>query len=332
MNTRSVIVIMSIMTLSLTGCSYFFGPPEPSESPSTQVRLTEPEARSIAEKICIKGGESLTPGYYNENSKTWWFDANLNATQPGCNPACVVSEDTKTAEINWRCTGLVLPKESANEVLRQLFAEKYPKYAGALTVRIDQETPEHARGGVIFETGAPGGLFLATKIDGEWQIVFDGNGQIPCNLSKYGFPTDMLSDCTQTESVQTGTSEITNTGVINLPVPIVNNTSYQDVIDYVSAHITEIITAYSSKKATNGKWFADGFGFTSANHVYVDFEDGHYLFRALLECKDKNTSLVCTTLAIFEKQKQGWVVSEGKDTQKDNPIVHTWAKDYKWER
>lgn len=114
----------------------------------------------------------------------------------------------------------------------------------------------------------------------------------------------MLSDCTQTESVQTGTSEITNTGVINLPVPIVNNTSYQDVIDYVSAHITEIITAYSSKKATNGKWFADGFGFTSANHVYVDFEDGHYLFRALLECKDKNTSLVCTTLAIFEKQKQ----------------------------
>lgn len=205
MNNSSVIVIVSIMTLTLTGCSYFF---KPSEPPFIQGGFTELEARSIAEKICIKGGESLAPGYYNENSKTWWFDANLNATQPGCNPACVVSEDTKTAEINWRCTGLVLPKES------------------------------------------------------------------------------------------------THSGSADLPAPIVNNTSYQDVIDYVSAHITEIITAYSSKKPTNGKWFADGFGFTSVNHVYVDFEDGHYLFRALLECKDKDASLICTTLAIFEKQKQ----------------------------
>jgi len=72
--------------------------------------LSEAEARVIAGKNCIKGGESLSPGYFNENSRTWWFDANLNATQPGCNPACVVSEVTKTAEINWRCTGLIIPK------------------------------------------------------------------------------------------------------------------------------------------------------------------------------------------------------------------------------
>jgi hypothetical protein len=71
--------------------------------------LTEAEARVIAEKTCIKGGESLASGYYNENSKTWWYDANLNATRPGCNPACVVSEETKTAEINWRCTGAIPP-------------------------------------------------------------------------------------------------------------------------------------------------------------------------------------------------------------------------------
>jgi hypothetical protein len=72
-------------------------------------RLTEGEAEKIAETSCIKGGEALSAGYYNENSKTWWFDANLNATKPGCNPACVVSEETKTAEINWRCTGLIAP-------------------------------------------------------------------------------------------------------------------------------------------------------------------------------------------------------------------------------
>lgn len=73
--------------------------------------LSETEAQAIAEKTCIKGGESLAPGNYNAITKTWWFDANLNAAKEGCNPACVVDETTKTAEINWRCTGLIVPGE-----------------------------------------------------------------------------------------------------------------------------------------------------------------------------------------------------------------------------
>lgn len=71
--------------------------------------LSEFEARVIAEKSCIKGGEVLARGIYNKNSKTWWYDANLNATKEGCSPACVVDEKTKKAEINWRCTGLKEP-------------------------------------------------------------------------------------------------------------------------------------------------------------------------------------------------------------------------------
>ena len=84
-----------------TGAKCEFAPCPPISS-----LLSEAEARVIAEKSCIKGGEVLSSGIYNENSKTWWYDANLNATREGCNPACVVSEETKTAEINWRCTGL----------------------------------------------------------------------------------------------------------------------------------------------------------------------------------------------------------------------------------
>lgn len=74
------------------------------------IKMLEAEAKNIAEKTCVKGGESLGAGTYNENSKTWWFDANLNSVKEGCNPACVVSEETKTAEINWRCTGLIAPR------------------------------------------------------------------------------------------------------------------------------------------------------------------------------------------------------------------------------
>jgi hypothetical protein len=71
--------------------------------------MSESDARAIAQASCIKGGEALGSGTYNETTKTWWFDANLNATKPGCNPACVVSVETKTAEINWRCTGALPP-------------------------------------------------------------------------------------------------------------------------------------------------------------------------------------------------------------------------------
>lgn len=71
--------------------------------------MGEAEARKIAESICVKGGEALSAGTYNQNSKTWRFDANLNATKSGCNPACVVNAENKTAEINWRCTGVIPP-------------------------------------------------------------------------------------------------------------------------------------------------------------------------------------------------------------------------------
>jgi len=86
--------------------------------------------------------------------------------------------------------------------------------------------------------------------------------------------------------------------------------SYENTMEFVNGNITEIIKSYSSKKPTNGQWFADGFGFTSLNHVYVDFEDGHYLFRALLNCTSIENKITCTPLAVFEKQKQGWLVVE----------------------
>lgn len=54
---------------------------------------------------CADKGTFGTEYIYNPNSRTWWIDIDMDA--PGCSPACVISEDTKTAEINWRCTGLV---------------------------------------------------------------------------------------------------------------------------------------------------------------------------------------------------------------------------------
>lgn len=71
--------------------------------------LTEKDARSIAIAACssIPGGTLSEHATYNEISKTWWFSGTPN-NPSGCFPACVVSDQTKTAEINYRCTGLLM--------------------------------------------------------------------------------------------------------------------------------------------------------------------------------------------------------------------------------
>ncbi len=78
-------------------------------------KLSEWEARQIAQNSCIKGGEALGAGIYDVDSKTWWYEANLNATREGCKSGCVVSEDLKTAKIDWKCevTPHVLPEPSS---------------------------------------------------------------------------------------------------------------------------------------------------------------------------------------------------------------------------
>jgi len=64
-------------------------------------RLQMEDALEIA--LTCEG--ELTGDYmYNEITKTWWFDTSIE--KPGCAPACVVDEQTRTVAINWRCTGL----------------------------------------------------------------------------------------------------------------------------------------------------------------------------------------------------------------------------------
>ena len=72
--------------------------------------LSSDEALVIAQesKECSMAGILTDEYFYNENSKTWWIDLERmpELEKDGCNPACVVSEETKMAEVNWRCMGL----------------------------------------------------------------------------------------------------------------------------------------------------------------------------------------------------------------------------------
>ena len=64
------------------------------------------EAEKIAQENC-KEGNLKEEHFCNDNTGTWWIDFVPSEPKEGCNPACVVNIETKTAEVNWRCTGLI---------------------------------------------------------------------------------------------------------------------------------------------------------------------------------------------------------------------------------
>lgn len=84
---------------------------------------------------------------------------------------------------------------SAEEGARYGLAEKYGKTPDKVFVRIEEETAEYARGRVLHTAQGPsvGGL-LAAKFNGQWLIVYDGNGSIDCEQIRrdHGFPEAML--------------------------------------------------------------------------------------------------------------------------------------------
>lgn len=67
-------------------------------------KLSLEDAKEIAINSECNQGELKDNAFCNENTGTWWID--LDIEKEGCNPACVIDVVTKTAEINWRCTGL----------------------------------------------------------------------------------------------------------------------------------------------------------------------------------------------------------------------------------
>lgn len=154
-------LLLSLVILILSGCNS-----DSQESNMDQTsddvtdHMTEFQARQIAEATCIKGGEALGEGYYNDVTKTWWFDANLNATQPGCNPACVVSENTQTAEINWRCTGAITDEDitpsdithKKETTLKKVSEDgRYIHYEGNITLsgKYNEYHPNTMMGGLL---------------------------------------------------------------------------------------------------------------------------------------------------------------------------------------
>ncbi len=73
-----------------------------------------------------------------------------------------------------------------------------------MKVTISKDTGRYAKGSVSpIAQAAGGGMVFAAKENGEWKIVFDGNGQIDCTLlDPYpNFPADMITDCVNSQGL-----------------------------------------------------------------------------------------------------------------------------------
>lgn len=78
-------------------------------SDDTGASMTLEEAMVVARSsmMCTNEGTLAENGMCNEITGTWWIDLETTIPREGCSPACVVNVNSHTAEVNYRCTGLV---------------------------------------------------------------------------------------------------------------------------------------------------------------------------------------------------------------------------------
>ncbi|MFA6533311.1 MAG: hypothetical protein WCT22_04940 [Patescibacteria group bacterium] len=109
---------------------------------------------------------------------------------------CKGSAGYSWCEIKQKCLRVWEEKcevEDLKTIIKQLFMDKYGQASNNLTITVSKEMGDFARGGASEQGG--GGMWLAKKNSGSWQLVFDGNGVVDCQKLKviYLFPSEILT-------------------------------------------------------------------------------------------------------------------------------------------
>ena len=90
--------------------------------------------------------------------------------------------------------------ESANLIsaIKAALVAKHGPDAVSLNVTVSKTEGDYASGAASAQAG--GGMWYAAKVNGNWKLVWDGNGQINCSdIAPYPlFPKDMIPECWDT--------------------------------------------------------------------------------------------------------------------------------------
>ncbi len=178
--------------------------PTPSDEQSISALLAEKLGLSIKEmqfSIAQNTGTHATGnvsnGYFLAamQNGTWVIVYDGQATPP-CQdieqygfPVEMVSECLDSAN------QLVVRSDGGGGDLGDVLAEHLGVPRDELNFTIMQDAGRHVMGYL------PGGYFLAVKVDGKWQIVFDGNGTPYCaQVDLHDFPAYIVPECVDVNS------------------------------------------------------------------------------------------------------------------------------------
>jgi hypothetical protein len=87
-------------------------------------------------------------------------------------------------------------EEDMKAIIKQLIVAKHGPDSEKLDITVSALEGDYAKGGAS-EAGLGGGMWFAAKVNGNWELVWDGNGIITCeDVSPYpDFPADMIPEC-----------------------------------------------------------------------------------------------------------------------------------------
>lgn len=101
---------------------------------------------------------------------------------------------------NIASTPLTVTAMSSEKVIRDLskeFSKKYNKPLDVFKLSLDTDLGSYAKGSVLLKEEGGGGIWFGAKVNDVWQLVYDGNGIIPCSdLKQYpDFPSSLIPQC-----------------------------------------------------------------------------------------------------------------------------------------
>lgn len=170
------LVIIFLVIAGLIGGAYWFGKSSIMQNPQID-EMTDVKESTEPEQPATEYSENAEETEPGEES----------VTGEGLEEEVVVEEESAIEEDS---------DEAVIESLKLLFAQKYEKRIEDITVTITKREGDYLTGSVEFAGDASGGYVLAAKINGAWEIVFDGNGTWTCSaVDVVDFPSTLAPEC-----------------------------------------------------------------------------------------------------------------------------------------
>jgi len=116
-------------------------------------------------------------------------------TLSACTPSQPIQDPNEPLAIDSPILEPVVAETTVEDAIKKLFSAKYDKPIPEITIKISAQDDTHIKGGVNFSPGGTGngGLFLAVKENGQWKLIYDGNGSVSCSeIREYGFTQNLL--------------------------------------------------------------------------------------------------------------------------------------------